>query len=171
MITGMATEIIYAAGIALFTGIVFNSFASDTSQTSALTRALSQVTLFAELTDAERDSLRTVTALRRGAAGERIIEQGQTLNKIIIILDGRCEVRIDGEYLLTLSGQYLVGEVEFLDALPGSADVILLEETDLIELNNAALTILMEKQPRLGYVLMRKIAKIVGQRLRDMDSR
>ncbi len=56
-----------------------------------------------------------------------------------------------------------------LDGLPASADVVVLKETRLIELNNAALIDLMGKQPRLGYVLMREIATIVGQRLRAMN--
>jgi len=51
--------------------------------------------------------------------------------------------------------------------LPAYADVILLKETDLIELHNATLTVLMENQPRLGYVLMREIARIEARRLRD----
>ncbi len=53
------------------------------------------------------------------------------------------------------------------DMLPAYADVILLKETDLIELHNATLTVLMENQPRLGYVLMREIARIEVRRLRD----
>jgi len=89
-----------------------------------------------------------------------------TLGSMFIVLGSEVEVRVDGKRILTLSGQPLVGEIEFLDELPTTADVLLLKETDLIELNNVALTGLMEKQPRLGYVLMREIAKIEAQRLR-----
>jgi CRP-like cAMP-binding protein len=71
----------------------------------------------------------------------------------------------------TLPEQSLIGEVEFLDMLPASADVVILKETHLIELNNAALTGLMKQQPRLGYVLMSEIARSEGQRLRAMNSK
>ncbi len=171
MITGVTRRMIDTIWIVLLAGIACNSFDKDASRAEALHEALSQVTLFADLTPAEKDSLQTAAMLRHGSAGERIIEQGQILDNLFIVLDGQSEVRVDGEYLLTLSGQYLAGEIEFLDGLPASADVILLEKTDLIELNNAALMKLMEKRPRLGYVLMREIAKIEGQRLREMDSR
>lgn len=160
----------YSIGITLLACMAYNSLEKDTSEALALNMALSQVTLFADLTGAERDSLQTATKLRHGAAGERIIEQGQILDKMFIILNGQCEVHVNGGYLLTLSGQSLVGEIEFLDGLPASADVILLEETDLIELNNSALINLMEKQSYLDYVIMREIAKFEGQRLRDMTS-
>jgi len=49
--------------------------------------------------------------------------------------------------------------------------VLLLKETDLIELNYPALTGLIEKQPRLGYVLMREIARIEAQRLRETTAK
>jgi CRP/FNR family transcriptional regulator, cyclic AMP receptor protein len=144
-----------------------NSFAAD--EDKALSNAMAQVKLFAGLTNAERDTLKVAAILRSGKAGERIIEQGKLLEKMIIILEGQAEVWINGKRFVTISGQSLVGEVEFLDGLPASADVILLKETDLIELNNAALTVLMKKHPRLGFVLMREIASIEGRRLRDTN--
>ncbi len=171
MITGTGKRLIWTVVVVLFGSWVCNSFAADKAKELTLSGALSQVKLFAELTDVERDALKNATTLRRSTAGERIIEQGKILDKMFIILKGEGEVWVNGKYLLTLSGQFLVGEIEFLDALPASADVILLKETDLIELNNAALLTLMEKQPRLGYVLMREIAKIEGQRLRATDSK
>jgi CRP/FNR family transcriptional regulator, cyclic AMP receptor protein len=144
-----------------------NSFAADEAKALALSEALAKVKLFAGLTDVERDALKSAATLRRGRAGERIIEQGKATHRMFIILEGQAEVWVNGKHIVTLSGQSLVGEIEFLDMLPASAEVRLLKEADLIELNNAALTSLVEKQPRLGYVLMREIARIEGRRLRD----
>jgi CRP/FNR family transcriptional regulator, cyclic AMP receptor protein len=139
---------------------------SEKVNTSALSKALVQVNLFTGLTDAERDALKTAVTLRHTKAGERIIEQGTTQDRMFIILDGQTEIRINGQLIVTYSGQSLVGELEFLDPSPACADVLILQETDLIELNYAALTGLMEIQPRLGHVLMREFARIEAQRLR-----
>jgi CRP-like cAMP-binding protein len=166
---GTPKRILWTIMIVLFGTCIHSAFATDEALT--LSGALSQVKLFSELTDTERDALKAAASLRHCKAGERIIEQRKILDSMHIILDGQGEVRVNGEYLLTLSGQFLVGEIEFLDSLPASADVILLEEADVIELNNQALIDLMEKHPRLGYVLMREIAKIEGQRLRATDTR
>lgn len=171
MFTGTAGRFVWAVVVVMFGGWACVSFAAEEAKALALSKALAQVKLFAGLTDAERDALKAAATLRRGMAGERIIEQGKTLDRMFIILEGQGEVWVNGKHLLTLSGQPLVGEIEFLDTLPASADVLLVKETDLIELNSAALTGLMEKQPRLGYVLMREIARIEGQRLRDTDSK
>ena len=169
MFTGTAGRFVWAVVVVMFGYLACNSFAADEAKALALSKALAQVKLFAGLTDAERDSLKAAATLRRGKAGERIIQQGTTLDRMFIILKGQAEVRVNGKHFVTLSGQPLVGEIEFLDMLAASADVLLLKKTALIELNYAALTGLMEKQPRMGYVLMREIAQVEARRLRDTD--
>ena len=166
MLTEVAGRFVCAIVVVIFGYLGGSSFASAETKSLALSKALSQVKLFAGLNDLERDALKASATLRQGKAGELIIRQGETLDSMFIVLGSEVEVRVDGKRILTLSGQPLVGEIEFLDELPTTADVLLLKETDLIELNNVALTGLMEKQPRLGYVLMREIAKIEAQRLR-----
>ena len=169
MFTGVAGRFVWAVVVVMFGNLASHSFAAGEAKALALSKALVQVKLFAGLTDAERDALKSAATLRRGRPGERIIEQGKALDRMVIILEGQAEVWVNGKHIVTLSGQPLVGEIEFLDMLPASADVILLKETDLVELNYVALSGLMEKQPRLGYVLMREIARIEGRRLRDTN--
>jgi CRP/FNR family transcriptional regulator, cyclic AMP receptor protein len=169
MITRLATRLILAVVVAAFGSLSVDSFAADNAKTPDLTGALRRTGLFAGLTDAERATLKPAAVLRHCVEGERIIEQGKPLNRMFIVLEGQAEVRVDGKVVATLPEQSLVGEIEFLDMLPASADVVALEGSSLIELNNAVLTRLMKKHPRLGYVLMGEIAKIEGKRLRDMD--
>ena len=163
---GFVLAVVVVMELANFAG---KSFAEDAAL--ELSRALRQAKLFAGLTDKERAALKSVATLRHGKEGERIIEQGKPSGKMFIVLEGQAEVRVNGKLVATLPAQALVGEIEFLDKLPATADVLLLKETDLIELNHAALTDLMEKQPRLGYVLMREIAEIEAQRLRKTNQK
>ena len=157
--------------LVLFVCLTFSAAGADDGASSSLSRALSRVTLFTGLTDAERDAMTAAATLRHGKAGERIIQQGKRSSRMFILLNGRADVLIDGRHIVTLSGQTLVGEIEYLDGLPASADVVLLEETDIIVLDHGALTALMERQPRLGYVIMRKLARIEAQRLRNMNAK
>jgi CRP/FNR family cyclic AMP-dependent transcriptional regulator len=158
-----------AVVVVVFWNFSGNSFAADKTKGLGLSKALGQVKLFTGLTSKERNALKSAATLRHCKEGERIIEQGRTLDRMFVVLEGQAEVRVNGKLMATLPGQSLIGEIEFLDKLPASADVVVLKEADLIELNNAALTGLMKKQPRLGYVLMSEIARIEGQRLRAMD--
>lgn len=171
MFTGMKGWFICAVVAVMFGCLAGNSFATDETKALALSKALAQVKLFAGLTDAERDALKTAATLRRGKAGERIIRQGQNMDRMIIVLESKVEIQVNKKHVVTLSGHSLIGEIEFFDNLPASADVLLLKDTDLIELNYTALTGLMEKQPRLGYVLMREIARIEARRLRKTTAK
>ncbi len=51
-------------------------------------------------------------------------------------------------------------------ALAASADVFLLSDTGYIALDNALLNEIMEAHPRLGYRVIREIARIEARRLR-----
>ncbi|RJR31998.1 MAG: cyclic nucleotide-binding domain-containing protein [Desulfobacteraceae bacterium] len=162
-----AVALAAAAVGAFFLGLLeLPASAAEKGKEGDLTRALADVKLIAGLSEAEREALKSAATLRRGKAGEIIIRQGKGSGKMIVIMGGKAEVRIDGKLVTTLSGQSLVGEISFLDNLPPSADVVLLEDADLIELNSAALGDLMENQPRVGYLIMREIARIEAGRLR-----
>ncbi|MDY6857582.1 MAG: cyclic nucleotide-binding domain-containing protein [Thermodesulfobacteriota bacterium] len=172
MLTGLSRRVyleVLVVVVVFWTFFCGNSIAADEARALELSQALTQVKLFAGLTDEERDALKSATTLRRCKEGERIIEQGKSLDRMFIVLESQAEVRVNGKVVATLPEEALVGEVEFLDMLPASADVVVLKETYLIELNNSALTGLMKKHPRLGYMLMSEIARIEGQRLRAMD--
>jgi len=168
-----------AAGLFLtvvFVTVVLGNFAgkslaADKAMALELSKALGQTKLFAGLTDMERAALKPAVTLRHCKEGERIIEQGKPLGRMFIILEGKSEIRVNGKPVAILPEQSLVGKVEFLDTLPASADVVVLKETSLIDLNNDILIGLMKKQPRLGYVLMSEIARIEAQRLRAMNMR
>jgi CRP/FNR family cyclic AMP-dependent transcriptional regulator len=168
MFSELTIRMFFAAVTVLF-GLSVDATGEQAASQPELTEALEQAELFASLTREEKESLRSAARVRHCHAGLRIIEQGHALDSMFIVLDGPAEVRVDGESVATLSAQSLVGEVEFLDGLPGSADVVVLDDTRVIELNNATLSNLMSKKPRLGYVLMGEIAKIEARRLRLMD--
>lgn len=167
MFTGMKGSFLGAVVVGVFGIMVGNSFAVDEAKDLALARALAQVKMFAGLTNAEKNALKSVATLRHVKARERLTEKDKVLDRMFIILEGQAEVWVNGKLVTSLSGQSLIGENEFLNNLPIFADVFILKETDIIELNNAAITDLMKKQPRLGYVLMREIAIIEAQRLRE----
>lgn len=171
--TGWATRsaVVVAVVVAVFGTMVGPSLAADDAGALTISQALGQARLFAGLTDTERAALESAVTLRRCKEGERIIEQGKPLDRMFILLEGPAEVKVNGTLVATIPEQSLVGEIEYLDMLPASADVVIVKDARVLELNNAALTSLMKKEPRLGYVLMSEIARIEGQRLRAMDQK
>ncbi len=152
--------------MAVIAGFLMTATVCTAADGPDLPKALAQAAFFAGLTDTERDMLKSVTRLRQARAGERIITQGAKSGSMFIILNSPAHILVNGNHIVTLTGQILVGEIEFLDTFPASADVIVTQDTGLIEVDHAALTGLMDQQPRIGYVLMRELARIAAQRLR-----
>ena len=167
----LAARLFLAVGVFAVTSGTFSAdlYAADKADGSELSRAISQAKLFAGLTDKEKAALEAAASLRHGKKGERIIAEGKSSGTMFIVLESQAEVRANGKLVATLPEQSLVGEVEFLDGLPASGDVVISKDTSLIVLDNAKLSDLMKKQPRLGYVLMNEIASIEARRLRAMN--
>ncbi|MCP4023585.1 MAG: hypothetical protein GY729_17195, partial [Desulfobacteraceae bacterium] len=83
----------------MFGYLACNSFAAEEDKNKALSKAISQVKLFSGLTEPERDALKEVAVLKHGKPGERIIQEGQSMGRMLIILDSQAEVRIKGKLI------------------------------------------------------------------------
>ncbi len=140
---------------------------NEVPENAELSNALDLVEIFSGLTAAERKILKPAADLRLAKAGEQITEQGTSPGKMFIIMDGKAGVWREGNLVTTLSGQFIIGETEFLNKLPMFVDVIIQDETELIVLDNEVLTGLMEKHPRIGYVIMHELAVMEALRLRE----
>ena len=171
MFTKNAGRSFLVLAVIMLGNITLNSLAADEANERGLDKALGQVKLFSGLTNEERDAIKSAASLRSGKAGERIIEEGKKLDRMFIVMEGGTEVWLKGKCIATHPGQDLVGEFEFLDMGPAIANIILVKDTDIIELNYASLYDLIEKQPRLGCNLMREIAKAEIRRLLEKNTK
>lgn len=171
MFTKNAGRCFLVLAVIILGNITVGSIAADEAKDSELSKALGQVKLFAGLTNEDRDAIKSTASLRRGKAGERIIEEGKTLDRMFVVMEGGTDVWVKGKCIATHPGQDLVGEFEFLDMGPAIANIILVKDTDIIELNYASLNELIEKQPRLGCRLMREIARAEIKRLLEKNTR
>ena len=152
--------------VVMLAGLASNIPTSAGNKSMSLSDAIAKVKWFQDLKSGEKESLKSVASIRRAKAGEKIIEQGKSTKKIIVVLDGKAQVLVDGKEVAILSGEFIVGEIEFLDMSPASADVILQQDADIIEMGNLALYSLMDKEPRIGYLLMAELARLEAERLR-----
>ncbi len=157
----LAVMVWVLAGTPLWGG---NASAQD--QKISLSAAMDQVAIFSKLTDAEKQILETAATLKQGTKGQQIIFQNRSMKQMVILLDGHVSVQINGKQVAELFGEIFLGEVEFLDGPAASADVFLLSDTHYIALDNALLNEIMEAHPRIGYRIMREIARIEARRLR-----
>jgi len=145
---------------------------------------LRNVSLFESLNDEEIEALSDVTFTRTFGKDSVIIlaeEEGDTL---FIIKKGQVKVSIVSEegreVILSLLGSGSVfGELSLLDGKPRSANVVAIEETELIMLRRADFVQLIYKVPQIATSLLAELAsrlrrtdrQIEGLALLDVTSR
>ena len=145
---------------------------------------LRQVSLFESLTDQQIEALGTVTITRSFPRDSAIIladEEGDTL---FLVKHGRVKVNIlseEGrEVILSLLGAGAVfGELSLLDSKPRSANVVAVEDTELIMLRRPDFLRLIHHTPQIATALLAELAsrlrktdrQIEGLALLDVTSR
>jgi CRP/FNR family cyclic AMP-dependent transcriptional regulator len=136
--------------------------------TSEKIRFLRAVSLFATITD---DLLAEVADLLEEVdfkAGAPIFHEGDQGAAMYIIVDGRVHVHRGGRTLNTLEKYAVFGEMSALDPEPRSASVTAVENTRLLQLEQAAVHRLMAAQPGIASGIIRILCQHLRARLADM---
>lgn len=136
------------------------------SASSHILPALKKVCVFQTLDAAQLQKLSGITEMALLEAGNRVIEQGKRTRRIVVTLDSEVRIEIDGALVTLLPPGSLVGEIEFLEGVPATADVVLVDRSNVLIIEHAKLRSLMDADPGLGYRLMYEIAKMEANRLR-----
>ena len=99
---------------------------------------------------------------------ETIFHKGSPGNSMYIIVEGTVKVH-DGDMILNyLSTPDFFGEMAALDPEPRSASVTAIEATQLLRIEQAALSNLMERQPDVGRGVIHILCQRLRARMRDM---
>ena len=163
--------ILCAVLLAVFGITPTRSGAEEPASGGTLLSALRQVPVFQRLDDSRLRKVAEVVGVSERQGGELIIEQGKRLGKMFIALDSEVQIKIDRKPITVLPKNSLVGEIEFLEDVPATADVVLMRKSRVISLGNADLRRVMDADPVIGYLLMYEIAKMEANRLRMNSQR
>jgi len=124
----------------------------------------------------DRELLSSYGEFFPGHPGNVIIEEGAMQTEVFVVISGRLEVRAkqeDGsEILLAQVGPgETLGEISLFDPGPAAATVTAAEFSQLWRIADDDLIQFMEENPGAGNVLLRTLASILAQRLRQMNPR
>jgi CRP-like cAMP-binding protein len=86
--------------------------------------------------------------------GEKLVEQGEALNRVFFIHSGRFAVRVNGQEVAQRKGGQFVGEISYLTKPLATAAVEILEPTRYLFWDRALLEALLEQEPTLYYALL-----------------
>jgi CRP-like cAMP-binding protein len=105
--------------------------------------------LFNRLSEEERSELLPKFATELVAGGAKVIEKGSDGDRLLVVVQGRCEVRDGASVLATLSVGDGFGEMSLLGNQPAIADVVATEQTVVLSLGRDEFHDVAVKHPAL----------------------
>ncbi len=124
---------------------------------------LSAVDIFAPLSAEETEKLATATSRHVFAPGELVIRAGDQGSSMFVVHNGRVQVQVsDGgkpRPIAMLSEGAFFGEMALFTGEPRTANVVALEETEVLEIGHAAMKHLFETNPDLAESISWTIAE------------
>ncbi len=131
------------------------------------------IALLEQFSDADAEWI-LATATERGLAqGDALIEAGQPLDALFLVVQGVLGVFADesGTRLATLGPGDMAGEMSFLDATLPTETVRALEDSLVMTLPHTALTARTDEVPEFATRLHRALARLLSDRLRTANRR
>jgi CRP-like cAMP-binding protein len=126
------------------------------------------------LKEDDRDLLSSYGEFFPGHPGNVIIEEGAMQTEVFVVISGRLEVHArqeDGSVALlaTVGPGETLGEISLFSPGPAAATVTALEFSQLWRIADDSLMEFMQENPGAGNLLLRTLASILAQRLRQMN--
>jgi CRP/FNR family transcriptional regulator, cyclic AMP receptor protein len=136
--------------------------------------AFSCLSIFKDLTDAERAEIMALAEPVEVAKGEQIITQGKQVPNLWFIVEGKCQVTRRTESgcqlnLTELEAYTHFGEMSFFHDAPHSADVIALTDMKLLRLSRTAFNKLCASGSPVALKLTLNCIQQLANRLRSTD--
>lgn len=131
---------------------------------NTITEHLNNVSIFAPLSDEEIEMLANVSTSRVYAPNEPIVRIGQQGNSMFVIIRGTVKVQLPEKgyqkTINTLGENDFFGEMSLLTGEPRSANVIAVEEAEVLRIDKSGIKPLFESNPEL----VQAISELVEER-------
>ena len=128
--------------------------------------------VFGLLADADVEWIARAGTRRHIKDGEVVIREGKHVESVILLLQGRLSVSIEGAgEVARLGVGEIVGEMSYVDSAPPSASVTALGDGLALFLDKRVLTKKLESDTAFGYRFYRALAVFLADRLRGTERR
>ncbi len=139
---------------------------------SGVDALIERVPIFAGLTGEDRKQVLTRCTKLTMETGDTLCAQGDVSDSLFILLIGKLAVRIrNSATIATITPVSSIGEMGVFTGEPRSATVEAMEKSALLRLSAKDLDILIERDPALGVRLMRRVIRILADRVSTDNAR
>ncbi|MDR3570334.1 MAG: mechanosensitive ion channel family protein [Syntrophobacteraceae bacterium] len=123
--------------------------------------AIEGIDIFQPLTPVEKEALLTLSPVRLFAPGEYMVRGGQAGDSMFVIGRGKAEVRVSGDHstVAVLNAGGVFGEMSLFSGEPRSADVIAVEESEVLEINKTTIQKLLTENSRLAEAFSKTVTE------------
>jgi CRP/FNR family cyclic AMP-dependent transcriptional regulator len=124
--------------------------------------------ILSRLTDEDVDWMATAGKRQRHEAGDILISQGEPVDTLMFVLDGKVSVELAGVgQIASLGSGEMLGEMSLVDEAPPSATVVVTEPTHVLHIDHSALNAKLDIDPYFAARLYRAIAVFLSMRMRS----
>lgn len=131
-------------------------------------------TIFRNLSHFEAKKVVLLGSLRSAQAGELILKQGEKGEDMYIIVSGKVKVSVGGgeeeKDVCNLSEGEIFGEMALLGEGVRSANIVALEDTELLRIDDNALERVRRRFPWIAAKLFKNMSGIISDRLRTQTA-
>ncbi len=138
-------------------------------QVAARIKAVKILKKIAVLSGLQEKEYQTVLAMCSSTVakkGEILFEQGDDGSSMYILLSGEIDINVEGVGTVhVMKAGEILGEIGLVKNISRTAGAVIKEDCVLLELYSEILHQVVKKQPRVGYIIMRNVARILADRL------
>jgi len=134
-------------------------------------RTLEHLFLFQDMPYAARLQVARIMQEHWFAPGDTLVVEGEPGNSMYIVTEGEVQVLAGGIELARLGQNEHFGELSLVDRLPRSAKVQAATFGSAVSISNESLRDFCMTEPELGTILLWKLLRVLGQRLRHANAR
>ena len=127
--------------------------------------------MFSELTGPEVELIVPLCRVVSGGIGSYILEEGVSVHTIYFLISGELNVRKEGILIATVGKGAVLGEMSLLQHAPAFATIQAKGAYQALAIEQLAFSQLLEEHARLGYKILKKIARLLALRLKMTDAK
>lgn len=136
---------------------------------------LSKIPVFEKLEVRELRQIADIVHRRKYTKGEYVFYQGDPGLGMYVVEKGTVGIVVEGadgmkKEIIEMHDGDFFGEIALLDESPRSASVVVKQDSHLIGFFRPDLFDVIQKTPKTGLKIVMKLAEMIGERLRNMNS-